>query len=197
MGGDGKQSKEVSKILARASMAKMSEYPKWPASETGGVMPMNIEGRFANERARLGPDFTDAERQWRIKWIKDQVLHPSEPRHVPELYIEYNNPIRRFYQKPLNWVEQNVFRPRMGAEGAWTARKLMATAGIVYMFSLYSWYYLKYNQSGWEKMYGFNVTTNRRGVYPGDPAYPSGHPRPNHDDYADKGFKSRKSHWGY
>lgn len=75
---------------------------------------MEIKGRFANERERLGPDFDETQRQWRIKWIKDQHLHPNEPFEVKQLYIEYHNPIRRFYRKPLDlfesWLRQRTVR---------------------------------------------------------------------------------------
>ena len=108
---DGKNL-NVSRILARASAAKAPDYPKWPSSSTGGVIPMSLVGRFANERERLGPDFNNAERQWRVKWIKDQNLHPEEPmsnNHIRAL----RNPIRRFYNTPLNWVEHNLLAPRL------------------------------------------------------------------------------------
>ena len=74
---------------------------------------MSLPGRFANERERLGPEFTDAERKWRIKWYKEQNLHPSEPIIVPELYCELRNPLRRFYQIPLNYLEHKLLSPRI------------------------------------------------------------------------------------
>lgn len=74
---------------------------------------MSIVGRFANERERLGPEFTDAERKWRIKWFRDQHLHHSEPLQVPKLYHALRNPLRRWYQRPLNHLEQKVLRPRI------------------------------------------------------------------------------------
>lgn len=104
-------------IWARAAAAKTPEYPTglklYPSSETGGVLAMSIVGRFANERERLGPEFTEAERKWRVKWYHDQHLHPSEPLEVPALYRELRNPLRRWYQKPLNYLEQQVLRPRI------------------------------------------------------------------------------------
>lgn len=72
---------------------------------------MSLTGRFANERERLGPEFTDAERKWRIRWYKSQHLHSDEPIRVPELYTELRNPIRRFYKIPLDYVQFKVIKP--------------------------------------------------------------------------------------
>lgn len=109
--------KDVKRVLARAAAAKTPEYPAaermWPASQYGGVLPMSLTGRFENERERLGPEFTDAERRWRIKWYRDQILHPDEPLPVPELYREYYHPMRRFYRAPLEHLEHKVMAPRL------------------------------------------------------------------------------------
>jgi len=99
---------ELKKIYARAAAQHFEEIPKYPTSYTAGVMPMSITGRFANERERLGPDFNQTERQWRTKWISDQELHPSEPFEVKQLYYEYYNPLRRFYRKPLDLLENKL-----------------------------------------------------------------------------------------
>ena len=85
--------------------------PKFPSSATGGVIPMGLASRFSKERARLTPEFTDVWRKWRIQYIKDQELHPSEPRTVPQLYQEFNNPLRRMYKAPMNWVESRLLVP--------------------------------------------------------------------------------------
>lgn len=68
-------------------------------SETGGVRPMNIQGRMMRERERM-IGMTDAERAWRAKWVKDQVLH-GEPVVPNTWYKERYNPIRRFYRAPM------------------------------------------------------------------------------------------------
>lgn len=62
--------------------------------------PMLLEGPYATERARLDGTFTDADRQWRKTFLKDQELAPNEPRYVPEL--NRMNPIRRAYRYPLD-----------------------------------------------------------------------------------------------
>lgn len=72
-------------------------------SQTGGVRPMAIAGRTVSERERL-LGMTTEERAWRAQWLKDQHLAPHEPVYVPELINSRINPIRRFYQAPLNKV---------------------------------------------------------------------------------------------
>lgn len=73
------------------------------ASDTCGVKPMSIQGRLVRERERL-LGMTDEERAWRKQWLKDQHLSPNEPRFVPEAYYELNNPIRRLYRAPLDYL---------------------------------------------------------------------------------------------
>lgn len=97
---------EVKKLLARAEAQKFSEAPKYTQSPSSGVLHTSIAGRFDNERARLGPDFTEADRQWRIKWLKSQELHPSEPFHFPQLEQTNLNIFRRIYRYPLNFFEK-------------------------------------------------------------------------------------------
>jgi len=185
------QAKQAARIFARASVAKTREYPKWPSSVTGGVMPMTIVGRFDQERERLGPDFTEVDRQWRIQWHKDQHLDHHEPRPVPQLYASTNNIFRRFYKAPLNYVEANILAPRLGAEGARTARVCMGKGALIYLTGLYIWYTLKYNHNTWEKVNGWQVYFDRPEVLPGDAAYPMPNPRPNAEDFYDNGFSKR------
>lgn len=79
----------------------LTDPPKNPASETGGVKPMTITGRMVRERERcIG--MTADERAWRAQWLKDQHLSPREPVHVPEFWHAIRNPIRRFYRAPLD-----------------------------------------------------------------------------------------------
>lgn len=62
---------------------------------------MAIAGRMVSERERL-LGMSKEERAWRAQWLKDQRLAPHEPVRVPELERSRLNPIRRFYQAPLN-----------------------------------------------------------------------------------------------
>lgn len=105
MAGDDSKKVPTPKVSANVSV---DPNPAYPSSKTGGVIPMGLETRFSHERARLSPDYTETWRKWRVQFLKDQELHPSEPRHVPQLVRETTNPIRRFYLIPFNWFEQNV-----------------------------------------------------------------------------------------
>ena len=91
---------KMDKINVQAEAQKILESPRFASSETSGTTQMSIEGRFSNERARLGPDFTEADRQWRIKWFKDQQLHPKEPYDVPGKERANINFIRRISRMP-------------------------------------------------------------------------------------------------
>jgi hypothetical protein len=104
----GSGDKPVAIDSAPKAAAVSNASPPYPASKTGGVIPMSLETRFRDERARLSGEYTETWRKWRVQFLKDQELHPSEPRHVPQLIKETTNPIRRFYQMPLNWLESKI-----------------------------------------------------------------------------------------
>lgn len=97
---------EIRKILIRAKVQVPSESPKFAHSLSSGVLHTSIKGAYNNERARLGPNFNETDRQWRVKYLQSQNLHPSEPFEVPELSKVHYNPIRRFYRWPLDQVEK-------------------------------------------------------------------------------------------
>lgn len=103
---------DLSKYYVKASTQKFDEYPKWPSSYTGGVIPMNLKGRFDHERQRMSSDFDEKQRQWRVKYIKAQELHPNEPYEVKQLYYEYNNIFRRIMKYPLNQF-QKLLEPKL------------------------------------------------------------------------------------
>lgn len=65
---------------------------------------MAIAGRMVRERERaIG--MTAEERAWRAQWLKDQILTEREPVFVQEYHDAIRNPIRRFYMRPLNVLE--------------------------------------------------------------------------------------------
>lgn len=78
--------------------------PSGPASETGGVLPIDLEGRHRFVRQRL-TNMTDEERAYRRKFLHDQHLSQDEPVYVPEMYKELYNPIRRVFRAPMNVFE--------------------------------------------------------------------------------------------
>lgn len=116
--GSKKSEADLNSILSRAAAAKRSEYPKqvYPASETGGgVIPNRIAGRFDNERERLGPDFDETQRQWRIKWHQDQHLHHKEPVAAAQKALDKELKwfFRRWYAKPMDWVQTNILEGKL------------------------------------------------------------------------------------
>lgn len=156
------------------------------SSNTGGVKPFSIAGRYVSERERLN-GMTDAERVFRAQWLKDQIISESEPRHVPELYKETFNPIRRAYRWPLDQVCK-ILTPALGAHKAfhvrfWTGKFLMIVTA-----TYATCYYFKYNANDWTRKGGWRVTESRVSVVPGDPGYPSLSQRTKPSDYCDRGF---------
>ncbi|XP_014282471.1 uncharacterized protein ND-B17 [Halyomorpha halys] len=160
------------------------------ASQTGGVKPFSLEGRLYRERERLsGTGMTAEERAWRAKWVKDQILSPNEPRHVPELYTELYNPIRRAYRKPLDLLGKSL-EPIIGANAAAYTRVFAGKflMGLVLVYS--GVYYFKYNANDWTRKGGWRVVPNRPGLVPGEPGFPYVSERTVPSDYASRGFKN-------
>lgn len=132
---------------------------KLPHSETGGVKPMNIEGRFGVERSRLAGEFTDADRAWRKKWLEDQHLSPNEPRKVPELEKALKNPFRRIYRYPMNALFgrlEPVLGPLMTPALRWFVPKVC----ILYVGGLVLMYNYKYNPHTWTRQVTASVLRN-------------------------------------
>ncbi|XP_033217248.1 exosome complex exonuclease RRP42 [Belonocnema kinseyi] len=114
-------------------------------SATGGVIPMSITGRMADERERcIG--MSAEERAWRAQWCKDQILEHDEPT-IPEGYYEARyNPIRRFYRAPMDKLER-ALTPKLGLEMAETIRHCAAKTAIGIGLVYLTFYYFKYNSA--------------------------------------------------
>ncbi|XP_047507189.1 NADH dehydrogenase [ubiquinone] 1 beta subcomplex subunit 6-like [Pieris napi] len=156
-------------------------------AQTAGVKPMTIAGRVASERERcIG--MTDAERQWRKQWLKDQVLAPNEPMHVEEYWKERTNPIRRLYRKPLDALFEKL-SPVLGVNRAADYRYITGKLGLIAVGVLATHYYFKYGGNDWTKKGGWRVVTSKPIVLPGQPRFPFKSERASDADYADRGFK--------
>ncbi|RWS32032.1 NADH:ubiquinone oxidoreductase-like protein 1 [Leptotrombidium deliense] len=182
--------KRVAQILARASVAKPRDYP-WPSSVSGGVMPMRISSRFRQERQRLSEDFTDKWRKWRVQFIKDQELHPSEPLYIKQYEHDINNIFRRIYKIPGNYFEA-MLKPKFGADMAHEIRCFIFRAPLVWLAAVSLWYTWKYSHNTWESPRQWNCHYSKPAVYPGDPNYPLENPRPNKWQFADCEFSKRQ-----
>ncbi|XP_044268594.1 uncharacterized protein LOC123013831 [Tribolium madens] len=157
------------------------------ASQTGGVKPMSIAGRFTSERERL-LGMTDEERAFRKQWLKDQELAPNEPRPVPEMYKATYNPIRRAYRWPLDQLAK-VLLPVLGEERTRNVRYVTGKAFLGVMTLYWFTYYFKYNANDWTRAGGWKVYKSREAVVEGDPGYPKLSDRVKPSDYASRGFK--------
>ncbi|XP_055851221.1 uncharacterized protein LOC129915625 [Episyrphus balteatus] len=156
-----------------------------PSSPTGGVTPMAIGGRMVRERERLA-GMSDEERAWRKQWVKDQELH-NEPRRVPALDAEFQNPIRRFYRAPLDKL-CDALTPSMGFQKAFATRFWIGKACLA-LTGLYAGaYYFKYNQNDWTRKGGWRVIRSRNAINPGDTQFPKLSDRSKPEDYASRGF---------
>lgn len=156
------------------------------SSKTGGVKPMSIAGRYVSERERLN-GMTDAERKFRAQYLKDQILSPNEPRHVPELARSTLNPIRRFYRYPLDKLCE-FLTPKIGFMPAYHVR-FWTGKGLITLSLLYGgYYYFKYHTNDWTKKGGWRVTKSRLAVLPGDKDYPKVSDRSRPSDYNLRGF---------
>lgn len=166
------------------------------ASETGGVKPMTVIGRLNRERERIH-GMSEEEKAFRKKFLKDQVLAHNEPKVVPELYRELNNPIRRFYKWPLDTLQKTVLEPMLGANRALTIRYLTGKAlmGLVGVYA--AAYYLKYNGNDWTRKRGWVVWRSRAAVVEGDLNYPQVSDKSKPQDYADQGFSKVKLNLGH
>lgn len=91
--------------LRRFYSSNSAMTPSGPSNETGGVLPIDLEGRHRFVRQRL-TNMTDEERAFRRKFLHDQHLSHDEPVAVPEMYEELYNPIRRAFRAPMNLFQE-------------------------------------------------------------------------------------------
>ncbi|XP_011496200.1 PREDICTED: uncharacterized protein LOC105360889 [Ceratosolen solmsi marchali] len=159
---------------------------KYGCSESGGVKVMGIQGRMGRERERM-LGMTEAERAWRAKWVKDQILH-NEPIIPQNYYKERYNPIRRFYRTPLNKLEAALV-PIAGFQTAQFTRHCIAKMGMLILGIYCAHYYMKYNRGNWTSKKGWKLTSSSIALYPGDPDFPNMKEK-KPQDYATFGFEN-------
>ncbi|XP_075215995.1 NADH dehydrogenase (ubiquinone) B17 subunit [Lycorma delicatula] len=150
--------------------------------------PMSIQGRLARERERL-LGMTDEERRWRKQWVKDQHLSPNEPRHVPEIYRELNNPIKRLYKAPLDKAF-SFTEPYIGKHLNQNIRYITGKLFMITYAAIFGVYWVKYHTNDWTRVTGWRMYTSRMKLLPGDPEYPRTSPRTKAQDYGNQNFKN-------
>jgi len=186
---DGQKKKPAEKRVTQTDGVIDDDSPIGrPASSTGGVLPMDIEGAMGQERYRLTYGMTDEDRALRLQWIKDQTMAESEPVMVPGYYQARHNPIKRFMNYPMNTLAEKMV-PHLGYDMAWYLRGFAKGAFFAIGAYWFTAYYLRYSTARWDTgRTGWRVYRSRPRLLPGDPGYSEDDNR-HPSDFADLGFK--------
>lgn len=189
----GKHSELVQKLLRQRIELRAKEFPRWPADASGGVRSMWIESRFWYDRERLGPDFDQDWREYRAKYLHSLELDPREPVHNAEYERELINPIRRFYMKGGDWLENKVIK-RFTSDSWQSAKyRVQITRGIMlYFLAAAGYYYIRYSYRQWDVNSGPRLTISAPTVYAYDPRYPFQSYKTEPGHHGDLGFNRRK-----
>jgi len=130
-------------------------YYRTPTGKKGLELPahvpqnvMNLELHLKEPRQRVF--MTEAERDWRRKWVTDQNLHPDEPFYIEEVQF-YINPIRKIYRMPLDLLAQKFIYPNFGSYHGTKIRKYVPMCVFGLFGLMAGWYYVKYNRKEWNR----------------------------------------------
>lgn len=169
----GNHSDLVKKILRQRIEKRAQEYPRWPASETGGVRALWIESRFWYDRERFLPDFDDDWRKYRARYLHSLNLDPREPVHVPEFERMMIHPIRRLYMKPGDWIEsglKKVFKMNRWESANYRVvitRHFLMYLGFIGIYYYYTWHHSTWmGRAGWEFMFAAPEVTKGHPKFP-------------------------------
>lgn len=169
----GKHSELVQKLLRQRIELRAKEFPRWPGDHASGVRAIWIESRFWYDRERLLPDFDQDWRMYRAKYLDSLELDPREPVHVPEYEKSLINPIRRFYMKGGDWLEDNVIRKFTSDKLKSAMYRVVFTRGIMlWMFGISAYYYIRYNNQTWMERGGPMLFVTAPKVYADHPNFP-------------------------
>ena len=123
-----------------------------PHQDTQGGKPQHyLESYFNRRNARMDPnaDFNNIDRDWRVRWQKNQHLSADDGKldlyRNPDYKKARYNIFRRISRAPMDWVEFNLlskwypdWRIARGARGGLGV--LAGITAVVYYFSYYSRY---------------------------------------------------------
>lgn len=188
----GKHSERVQKLLRQRIETRAKEFPRWPGNVSSGVRAVWIESRFWYDRERLGPDFDEDWRSYRARYLHSLELDPREPVHVPEYETELLNPIRRFYMKGGDWIENKICRLftdnkyKSSYYRVCITRSFMLYVGLVGLY-----YYNRFHHRQWEQPQGLGLLVSAPIMYPNHPKYPFEDPRTEQCHHLNMGFVSR------
>lgn len=189
----GKHSELVKKLLRQRIEQRAQDFPRWPGSLSGGVRAMWIESRFWYDRERLLPDFDDDWLNYRVKYLQSLELDPREPVHVPEYERFMLNPLRRFYMKGGDFLEEKIIK-RWFTQDRYRSATYRVT--ITRMFMLYlgicaGYYYFRYNNRTWSRYNGPLLHRSAPTIYPDHPEYPFKNYKTEPIHFHDLGFSRR------
>ncbi|KAH7698816.1 NADH dehydrogenase subunit 1 [Aphelenchoides avenae] len=114
---------------------------------------MSLELHMADERVRTA-GLSDAEREWRHKWLKDQHLHPDEPIHVDAVHRQLN-PVRILYRWPWDTLYKRFLLPTFGVYHGALIRMTVPKLLMLFLGFEVGWYLYKYEMKDWEHQRGF------------------------------------------
>lgn len=169
----GQHSDLVKKILRQRIERRAMDFPRWPSDCNGGTRIMWIESKFWYDRERFKPEFDDDWRKYRARYLHSLTLDPREPIHVPEYETSLLNPIRRFYMKPGDWIEDNIIR-KFVKQPIWskTVRWCISATFFAYLGSIALYYKFRYHIRNWENKSGVQLIHSHPMVFPGNKLYP-------------------------
>ncbi|KAK5965264.1 hypothetical protein GCK32_002766 [Trichostrongylus colubriformis] len=136
--------------------------------------PMSLELHMADERVRAA-GLSPAEREWRMKWLKDQHLHPDEPIVVDAVHRQLN-PIRILYRWPWDKLYLHFLKPTFGVYYGTAIRVTVPKLFMAFVALETIYYYWKYEVKDWQHLRGIEtmalkeVITNKVEIdekYPG------------------------------
>ncbi|KIH64258.1 hypothetical protein ANCDUO_05433 [Ancylostoma duodenale] len=117
--------------------------------------PMSLELHMADERVRAA-GLSPAEREWRMKWIKDQHLHPDEPIVVDAVHRQLN-PIRVLYRWPWDKFYLHCLKPTFGVYYGTAIRVTVPKLFMAFVALETMYYYWKYEVKDWQHLRGIET----------------------------------------
>lgn len=189
----GRHSELVQKLLRQRIEARAKEFPRWPAEQTSGARLMWIESRFWHDRERLGPDFDDDWRNYRAKYLNSLELDPREPLRIQAYDHALINPIRRFYMKGGDFIEDKIIR-KFFTQNKYKSSLYRVTATrlfALYVVSIGAYYYFRFCESKWNIRNGHYSMVSHPIVLPSNKNFPFKDYKTEPCHYWDKGFTRR------
>ncbi|CAD5211330.1 unnamed protein product [Bursaphelenchus okinawaensis] len=175
---------------------KLNQTTDKPQHRVNDVMSLQLH--MADERQRMA-GLSPAEREWRMKWLKDQHLHPDEPIHVDAIHRQLN-PVRMLYRRPWDLFYTKVLVKRLGPYYGLAFRQMVPKLIIGFLTIQFVYYQWKYQAKNWEAYSGLttfveNPIRDKKKIeeeYPG--LYAKAMYNDKQYDYHDRTYQQRLTH---